>query len=102
MGELCCRNGHEVSADVRFCEECGVEVSFQGSCGHDMRPTAKFCPECGTPQDRRAEPAIFVGPCGHDIPRGEYFCPECGEPWERGEATRGGRRGLRGCYRCCG
>ena len=49
-----CPNGHEVSDNVKFCPECGVEVKDNGAkycakCGNERKGTEKFCSQCGTP-----------------------------------------------------
>ena len=52
-----CPNGHEVSDNVKFCPECGVEIKDNGTkfcakCGNERKGTEKFCSQCGTPYDQ--------------------------------------------------
>lgn len=45
---ICPVCGHSVSADAKFCSECGAPLEKKcASCGTKLDPTMKFCPECG-------------------------------------------------------
>ena len=50
-----CRNGHEVSDNVKYCPTCGAEIlsgnKFCTKCGSERMGTEKFCSKCGTPFD---------------------------------------------------
>lgn len=52
-----CPNGHEVSDNVKYCPECGAEITNGGTkycakCGNERKGTEKFCSQCGTPYDQ--------------------------------------------------
>ena len=68
----------QISAQSKFCPECGNTVP-QGKactkCGSMLAPGAKFCPECGTP----VPTASFCANCGGKLAPGAKFCPECGK-----------------------
>ena len=49
-GKKCSACGAEVSANAKFCPECGAKLAikkFCSECGAEVSATAKFCPECG-------------------------------------------------------
>jgi len=42
-----------LTANVKFCPECGAKIQTQmhcTKCGAEISPGTKFCPECGTKQ----------------------------------------------------
>lgn len=46
----CPECGHAISADSKFCDDCGAPISIDQtcrSCGFSLKPGAKFCPQCG-------------------------------------------------------
>ena len=53
-----CRNGHENSANNRFCIHCGIALTSLLICskGHENDPNHKFCSSCGESLQR-----IFTG-----------------------------------------
>ena len=54
----------ETSAKGQTCTKCGANISAN----------AKFCPECGN----KVEKAKFCTNCGANVLAGAKFCPECG------------------------
>lgn len=72
----CNKCGAVLSANVKFCPECGEKVVSSDSivcpeCGKTVAK-GKFCPECG-------HKFVSTCPkCGADT-KGGKFCPECGE-----------------------
>lgn len=75
---LCPTCNAKISANAKFCPECGKVVKPSTKCiecGFEMVREMKFCPECGAPQVRE----ISCRKCGTKIPAGSKFCPECGE-----------------------
>ena len=52
-GKACRACGAAISADARFCPECGAKQeasAFCTNCGKEIPAGTKFCPECGTKQ----------------------------------------------------
>lgn len=86
-----CPDGHAVAASMRFCPECGRELTVPGpltcSNGHEVTTDARFCPTCGVPL---AESAIFSGSADHR-PRPEAELSEA----ERAERLRKHDQALR-------
>ena len=74
----CAKCGAALSANAKFCPECGEKVAAQSAamvvcpeCGATVAK-AKFCPECG-------HRFVTACPkCGAQVDGGK-FCPECGE-----------------------
>lgn len=71
--------GASVSANAKFCPECGTKVERLAenevicpSCGQKTGK-GKFCQECGAPLIRKCSS------CGAELASGAKFCPECGE-----------------------
>lgn len=74
-----------ISADVRFCSNCGYDTTLPwqeekstdeeiitcSACNARLTATTKFCPECG----KKYNPCIK---CKADIPEGASVCPACG------------------------
>lgn len=51
--KLCPSCNAEISANAKFCSECGAKIptkKFCSNCGIELSAKAKFCPECGTKQ----------------------------------------------------
>lgn len=74
----CVACGAVMSADAKFCPECGKKAETAGSaacpkCGASVSAGAKFCPECGAPMQAKCPK------CGAAVKSGAKFCPECGE-----------------------
>ncbi len=49
-GQTCTKCGANISANAKFCLECGNKVEkakFCTNCGASISANAKFCPECG-------------------------------------------------------
>lgn len=49
-GAVCSNCGAQISANAKFCQECGQKVAkkaFCTECGQEISATSKFCPNCG-------------------------------------------------------
>jgi membrane protease subunit (stomatin/prohibitin family) len=75
---LCPSCNAKISANAKFCPECG-KAAKQAikciECGFEMGKEMKFCPECGAHQNRE----IICKKCGIKMAPDSKFCPECGE-----------------------
>jgi membrane protease subunit (stomatin/prohibitin family) len=99
-GWTCSSCGHNNTAEVSFCEECGgkrpeAQVAApmppeKRLCenGHEMPPEAAFCPRCGKPEKRPEEPKLRLCENGHEMPPEAAFCPKCGKPEKRPEEPK--------------
>ena len=99
-GWTCASCGHNNTAEVSFCEECGgkrpeAQVAApmppeKRLCenGHEMPPEAAFCPRCGKPEKPSAAPRVRLCENGHELPPGAAFCPRCGKPEKPSEEPK--------------
>ncbi|HWQ59502.1 MAG TPA: SPFH domain-containing protein [Clostridia bacterium] len=98
QAKACPRCKAPMSAEKRFCGECGFDTEEKSksdavtcsACGEKYRAGAKFCPECGNPYNgcpscradvKKGSAACPV--CGAKMP---FPCPKCGEPIEKASA----------------
>lgn len=75
---LCPSCNAKISANAKFCPECGKAAKQTIKCiecGFEMGKEMKFCPECGAHQNRE----IICKKCGIKMAPDSKFCPECGE-----------------------
>ena len=70
----CAKCGAKMSADAKFCPECGAAAGLMcPKCKAVVKEGAKFCPECGAPLFTQCPK------CKATLAPGAKFCPECGE-----------------------
>ncbi|MFW6238301.1 MAG: zinc ribbon domain-containing protein [Halanaerobiales bacterium] len=78
-GKIECRTcGEYVSADDKFCFNCGEKVIPAGKkqcpqCEEFIEDDARFCPNCGE------NFVIRCDSCGEEFEDEVKFCPQCGE-----------------------
>ena len=100
-----CACGAVVSANGKFCPECGAkkpEPKHQGGwlCKCGTMATGKFCPECGSPKPAEegwkcacgaVNKGKFCAECGAKKPAGvpQYKCDKCG--WQPADPTKAPR-----------
>ena len=73
--------GQMISADARFCPQCGHQLLILQqctNCGKNLTPKTRFCPQCGHPADDKPKPR-FCPKCGSENLPGATFCNQCGE-----------------------
>lgn len=75
MGIRCPQCGRELSADAKFCLDCGARIlpakTICPCCGKEI-PRGRLCLHCGY---MLTEPCPH---CGAELLGKENFCPECG------------------------
>lgn len=73
----CANCGKDIPEKVKFCPECGADVSAVdamitcSACGSKYKAGTKFCPECGD----KYNPCPS---CKADVPTDASQCPKCG------------------------
>ena len=75
----CSKCGTAVSAEGKFCGNCGAAMAtmvFCHKCGSRVLSDAKFCGNCGEKQTQQ-EASKCPG-CQAELQAGVKFCPECG------------------------
>ena len=87
----CTKCGKKYDAGIKFCSECGGEVTEKqqpsvpvfacSQCGKEYDAGIKFCNECGGKVTEKQQPSVLVfvcGQCGKEYDAGTKFCNECG------------------------
>lgn len=70
-----------LSANARFCPQCGhQQVVFVACahCGKNLTPNAKFCSRCGRPTDEKPVSRV-CGKCKGENLSDSIYCNHCGE-----------------------
>ena len=89
MNIKCPSCGTTISAEEKFCPECGYPMNrvqeskmFCPSCGSEVSNEEKYCPECGASikLDSDINMVNICPSCKAQISTDEKFCPECGAP----------------------
>lgn len=89
MEYKCTKCGKKVSANTKFCPDCGGEVAgsvkkeFEfvcSKCGKKVSSSVKFCPDCGGEIESREKQYVkyVCEKCGKEANKSEKFCSECG------------------------
>lgn len=89
MEYKCTKCGKKVSANTKFCPDCGGEVAgsvkkeFEfvcSKCGKKVSSSVKFCPDCGGEIESREKQYVkyVCEKCGKEAKKSEKFCSECG------------------------
>lgn len=68
----CAKCNAAMSANAKFCPECGTAAGAQCPKCKKVVSGGKFCPECG------ASMQSCCPKCGVSVPPGTKFCPDCG------------------------
>ncbi len=69
----------DISADARFCSNCGhqiVTINKCLQCNHDLPAGANFCMNCGARVEKKLKECTK---CGYQALPESKFCNECGE-----------------------
>ena len=77
----CPECGSSLSADAKFCPQCGhQQVVFVqcAHCGKNLTPNAKFCSRCGRPADEKLLSRV-CSKCGGENLHDSLYCNQCGE-----------------------
>jgi predicted amidophosphoribosyltransferase len=80
----CPRCHNEVSADSRFCRNCGAQLIIMNRCPEcriELPAEAKFCSNCG----HKLGTELACPHCGTKLPPGTKYCTNCGEQVEKGD-----------------
>lgn len=94
-GNSICSCGGVISANNRFCPQCGKPVEIGGAicdCGNELKPDMLFCPQCGKNVKEQLEKTnvntsgnvtYIECICGANVPEGQSMCMECGRKIEK-------------------
>jgi membrane protease subunit (stomatin/prohibitin family) len=78
----CPKCHNEVTADSRFCRNCGTQLVVMNRCPEcrtELPAEAKFCSGCGL----RLGEILSCPHCSATLPPGTKFCTNCGEKVEK-------------------